>query len=317
MKRLLKSAAPAAIMALAIVFSGCGDGNSGSDVNSADTIDDSTGGDTQENDSIADDTLTDIRDIPEDPAVDIEPDDSLTNDSGDTPMPDDGIIGDEGEPDSAIDTLPSDSGQDADASGDFVFRIPEQNALECQSDIGGDPLFFPQIDHYCVIDNTSLTAEIYIQADPALCGEWGNPTYEKHGIWIRIDGKITEIDGNYGYGGRHRNDYIQFQYDQTWYEIWHSSIGYGWRACADPDCMIVCQPSTVCDHDLNAANIAIDGCAREAGQQPGLRAICVQVNADGTLPELTDPWTTPDPYSPENMILPCPGDPIDNVDETE
>jgi len=197
--------------------------------------------------------------------------------------------------------------EDALTPQEFEIRVPEQDSLNCQS--VGEDYFLAQVDFVCRIDNAQLVADLYIQSSPTDCGEWGNPTYVADNAWLKIDGEITETSGEYEFGGRHHNDMIAFMHEGARHMLWHSSIGWGWRACAAPDCLVVCTPGSDCVVD-STENVAVDGCLRDAGDpRPPLGAICVQVSSDGTVPTFDDPWTTPDPYAQKGeMILPCAGE---------
>ena len=197
--------------------------------------------------------------------------------------------------------------EDALAPQEFEIRIPEQDSLKCQS--VGEEYFLAEVDFVCRIDNDELVADLYIQSSPSDCGEWGNPTYVADNAWLKIDGEIVATVGEYEFGGRHHNDMITFMHEGARHMLWHSSIGWGWRACARPDCLVICDPGFECVVD-STENVAVDGCLRDAGDpRPPLGAICVQVNSDGTVPAFDDPWTTPDPYAQNGeMILPCAGE---------
>ncbi len=217
--------------------------------------------------------------------------------------------GDSGTDSDVSQDIPADVPADVpDATQDFTIRKPAQEDLFCQVEFGGE-YWLGQLDHVCQIDNSSMKAELYVQADPIDCGQFGNPSYSTPAAWLKINGQIHAVAASYDFGGRHNNDLISFTFDSTTYILYHSSIGYGWRACTKPDCMVVCDPGKECVPDTDV-DIAIDGCARAAGDPPpSLPVICVTVEADGSVPEFSDPWATQDPYGEEGvMILPCPGE---------
>lgn len=195
-----------------------------------------------------------------------------------------------------------------DENHEFTIRKPAQEALFCQVEFGGE-YWLAQLDHVCRIDNSALQGELYIQADPIDCGQFGNPSYSTPAAWLKTNDVVHEVTAQYDFGGRHNNDLISFTFNSTNYVLYHSSIGYGWRACTTPDCMVVCDPGRECLPDTDV-DVAIDGCARSAGDPPpALKVICVTIQPDGSVPDFNDPWITQDPYGQEgDKILPCPGE---------
>lgn len=218
---------------------------------------------------------------------------------GDNVTPSDEIF------DVTTDTAEADTAE----ADDFVIRKPSQEALKC-SMMGGDPYYIAQLDFVCHMDNDALDADLYLQTTPTDCGEWANPTYKTDAAWLKIGDQIDATTGSYDFGGRHHNDTISFMHNGSRHILWHSSIGYGWRACTTPDCLVICEPGQECVVDTTDG-VAIDGCARGAGDPPPpLPVICVQIDPDGNVPEFLDPWTTDDPWNetPGAMILPCLGE---------
>jgi hypothetical protein len=116
-------------------------------------------------------------------------------------------------------------------------------------------------------------------------------------------GPVHTTEARYEWGGNHHNDQLKFVYETITYDIWHSSIGFGGRVCAPPDCLLACYPDTTFDACDAYSGWAVDGCARDPHTgPPPAPVICVVVNADGTVPALADPWTSVPP------LLPCAGD---------
>lgn len=168
------------------------------------------------------------------------------------------------------------------------------------------------IDHVCLFDNTELQMELYVRARPVGCtGFWGTPVYTVGAAWTKIDGQVAPTMAQYDWGGNHHNDSIGFKVGEQLYVIWHSSIGWGWRACAPPDCSIVCDSGTdfgACDPYAGFTVDGTDGCARDTGDPPPpLPVVCVKVQSDGTVPPLLDPWTQHTGYD-QYPLLPCGGD---------
>jgi hypothetical protein len=205
----------------------------------------------------------------------------------------------------------SDAGSDTAADmtdewtqGEFDVRTPGSRVVTCEG-MGGDTSEeeWPETDTVChfVYEGTEL--DLYVQANPVECDF--SPIMEVAGAWVSVGGNILPVVAQYDWGSNHHNDTLTFTYEGQTYGIGHSSIGFGFRSCAPVDCIRVCEGSEPCDE---YAGTAIDGCAREPGDgAPPLPVTCVRVNADGTVPELLDPWITHD-GQPDYPLLPCNGD---------
>ena len=190
---------------------------------------------------------------------------------------------------------------------EFQIRVPDPAALSCEDPDMGFISDWRQIDHVCSIHNAALDAEIYVQANPVECLLFDTAAYSVTNAWIQIDGEISGLSAAYDYGYRHHNDFITFQLNGRKHIIWHSSIGWGFRACYRPDCMVICDEGTDCVHGTET-DVQQDGCEREAGSgPPPLPVICVEVLPDGSVPELLDPWTEHD-GEPDYPRLPCLGE---------
>jgi hypothetical protein len=179
----------------------------------------------------------------------------------------------------------------------FSIRVPSKKTVVCSR---GGAIEVWDLDFVCDCRNDSLQAAIYMQTRPDSCALY--PYYSVVGAWIKINGKISPLQSAfYNYGGNHHNDMLLFTYGGHTYGIFHSSLGYGGRCCTSPDCMQICV-------DDQCRTIKFNGCARQAcADRPALKVTCVQVQSDGSVPPLLDPWVA-HTGSPTYPFLPCPGD---------
>jgi hypothetical protein len=190
--------------------------------------------------------------------------------------------------------------------GAFEIRRPQLRYHSCF------PTGFWDVDHVCLLRD--LSVEVYVQASPVSpeqeceLASSAVPPYVVVGAWSKIGGVVTPIGATYGYGGQHHSDVIDIMLGQTIYVLWHSSIGTGARTCAPADCFLTCGDGATFDSCDQYSGYEINGCARARGEgPPAQRAICVRVNADGTVPPLLDPWLVQEGY-PDYPLLPCAGE---------
>jgi hypothetical protein len=184
----------------------------------------------------------------------------------------------------------------------FAIRAPKEKSLLCRGGNSGkgDTLRFYDIDLVCDCRNDSLQATIYVQTSPDSCVNY--PYYGVVNAWIKINGKVSPLQSAaYYYGGNHHNDQVVFSYGGHTFNLFHSSMGFGGRACAEPDCMQICE-------DAQCRTIKFNGCARQAcSDRPTLKVTCVQVEINGSVPPLLDPWVAQIGYT-DYPLLPCHGD---------
>jgi hypothetical protein len=174
----------------------------------------------------------------------------------------------------------------------FVRRVPEQErTVTCSESPAGlpeEPGVFPDADVLCTFDDGTTTGHVYVQATPVDCTVLMGAVaiYELEGGWISVDGTVTPLEGGqYDFGGNHANDSLEFDYAGRHYRYFHSSLGFGGRACQPMDCLQI--------YESDATTLVEDGCTMERT----LPVVCVPINPDATAPELEDTFT------------PCPGDP--------
>lgn len=296
-----------------LAVSGC---NSDDDTTDGDATDgDATDGDATDGD-VTDGDISD-GDEPQ-PDGDVTDGDVTDGDETDGDIAD----GDEPQPDGDVPDGDMTDGDETDGdiidgdleSDEFQIRVPQEDVLTCTEDITEIEEYFDHIDYLCAFEYDSKEIELYIQSEPTECfGIW-SATYEVSDAWIKIDGEISSTEAAYDMGGNHRNDTISFEMGGNTFHIWHSSIGFGWRVCSPPDCLVVCNEGVECDNDGAfglvglGEGIAENGCLRASGSgPPPSRVICGRIAYDGSVPDLHDPWSEKpgDPYYP---LLPCAGE---------
>ena len=201
---------------------------------------------------------------------------------------------------SAIDGGWTDTGPGTDASGadaaatdagagpfGFAVRVPQNRTITCMGPGGMSyEADFPDIDTICAIDHGNLVAHLYVQSRATDCGlGLTGMTYSTDGAWISDAMGVRAATATYDLGGNHRNDFILLDHGGQHYKLYHSSFGFGWRACAPPDCLEVYQ--------ADRTTLVTNGCdvARS------IPIVCKRVNNDGTVPDMVDDFMW------------CPGDP--------
>jgi len=155
----------------------------------------------------------------------------------------------------------------------FQYRLPQTRSLSCE----GTPTDFVDADHVCTFAYGGVTGYIYFQATPTEC----EVTFAHLPIyttlaWISIDDVVTDLASpEYNFGGNHHNDSFGFSHDGTPYFYYHSSFGWGWRACAPMDCIQVLD---------GEGGILEDGCTTDRT----LPIVCTPILEDGTFGSLED-----------------------------
>jgi hypothetical protein len=129
------------------------------------------------------------------------------------------------------------------------------------------------LDWLCTFTQSEPAGYVYVrltQTGTEQAGIATVPIYTASLAQISIAGAVSEL-GNpaYDYGGGHHNDSLQFDFEGSTYEYYHSSFGFGFRACQPMDC-------------INAPGT--EGC----GSDRALPEVCVQIGPDGTHDPLAD-----------------------------
>lgn len=167
----------------------------------------------------------------------------------------------------------------ADKSFGFHIRTPEAHDMGLYGEI-------LDVDYVCTFTYGAHDGHFYVMNTPETCGAVAGCQCTTHGAWLSIDGEVFDVPATYSWGGNHENDWVRFEFDGYTFRYFHSSFGYGWRACQEPDCLQVYR-----DEEL-----VLDGCEPERS----IPVTCRRVRADGTFLPLTDNFE------------PCPGDPSES-----
>jgi hypothetical protein len=162
----------------------------------------------------------------------------------------------------------------------FPIRVPESHKVTCKDFAGVSfEMDVKDTDHVCSFVHGADQGTLYLQATPTGCGGAGLPVpiLEVEGAWFSQGGKLTALENpDYDYGGGHNNDFLEFDRNGKRYKVYHSSFGFGFRACQPPDCLQVYDPGTQA--------LLEDGC----GPDRKLPVVCVRVAEDGSYPALVD-----------------------------
>ncbi|MBN2361761.1 MAG: hypothetical protein JXR83_20075 [Deltaproteobacteria bacterium] len=166
----------------------------------------------------------------------------------------------------------------------FCIRVPQTRDVPW-IDYGGSATTLPvlDVDYVCTLDYQTCHGFVYVQSHATTC-EFGCET-TVDGAWISIGGSVSTVIASYNWGGNHANDSISVNHDDKVFKYYHSSFGWGWRACQPPDCTQVFQ--------LDGITLIEDGCTMART----LPQVCVRVNEYGSVPPLIDSFE------------PCDGDP--------
>ena len=187
--------------------------------------------------------------------------------------------------DTAADTDVADTDTDTDADTDadtdtdlpnewgFHMRIPQQREVDC----GGTPTTVLDADWLCTYDDGTTTAMTYVRGTAVSCIKTMSavPIFDATAE-IAVDGVVSSLtDVTYDWGGNHHNDFVRFTWGALDYSYYHSSFGFGWRACQEMDCLQVSNPD---------GSYVEDGCTCDRT----LPVVCRQVLEDGTWGDFTD-----------------------------
>jgi hypothetical protein len=176
------------------------------------------------------------------------------------------------------DVGPEDQGGEVVDFG-FDVRVPQWHDYTCEGGMMGDvEMHELDTDWICTFDDGGQQGWVYAQATPTGCfvTMGATPTYTPGGAWFSDGAKVVAVDKPaYDYGGGHHNDSLAFDWNGKHYKVYHSSFGWGWRACQNMDCLQV--------YGAGGA-LETDGCTTDRT----LPVVCVQVKEDGTYDPLID-----------------------------
>jgi hypothetical protein len=145
------------------------------------------------------------------------------------------------------------------------------------------------LDWLCTFAGASAPAHVYVrlrQIGTTSAGLAKTPVYTAELAQVSVDGVVSTLDKvDYDYGGGHHNDSLSFDYGGERHSYYHSSFGFGFRACQPMDCRNVYEPG--------ATTPKTEGCAADRA----LPEVCVGIEPDGTHPPLND------------TFMKCQGDP--------
>lgn len=184
---------------------------------------------------------------------------------------------DSGVPEPGRDGGPSDGGSnDGDPKDEhgFAIRVPQLRTVPCTGQFCPSPSTLRDEDYVCTFKAGSVSGFVYAQATPVRMTDVSGGTFESAGSWVSIDGRVSSVQSSYDYGGNHHNDSLTFTYAGQSYRYYHSSFGFGWRACQPMDCV----------QEVAGDAVLKDGC----GPDRSLPIVCARVTDDGKVPALVD-----------------------------
>lgn len=158
----------------------------------------------------------------------------------------------------------------------FQTRIPDSTSLECEF---SGAVKFSQSDWICSFAYLGKQAVLYVQSTPVQCTEIMSPTaeFKTDKAQLLVEGQVQEISSaQYDWGGNHQNDHLEFSVGGKVLQIYHSSFGFGWRACQPMDCLKVYQ--------ADGTTVETDGCTSERT----LPVVCREADPQGKFGDFTD-----------------------------
>ncbi len=154
-------------------------------------------------------------------------------------------------------------------------RLPRSHELDCE----GTPTPFADADWLCTWSWADSEGVVYIGATPTACVSLGMnplPVFDAGGE-IVIDGVVSTLQSAaYDWGGNHQNDSLDIDWAGHHFRWYHSSFGFGWRACGPMDCLQV--------SDVLGGPLLEDGCTCDRS----LPMVCRAVQPDGSWEPLDD-----------------------------
>ena len=144
------------------------------------------------------------------------------------------------------------------------------------------------VDWLCTFRQAGVSGHVYARFDQTgtmMAGIATIPVYATALAQLSVGGVISDLaNAQYDYGGGHHNDSLRFDHQGKSYKYYHSSFGFGFRACQPMDCISVYAPGATAAEG--------DGCTSARA----LPETCVRIKSDGTHDPLTD------------RFMKCPGD---------
>lgn len=188
-----------------------------------------------------------------------------------------------------LDAGPSpDTGGYVDERGFFI-RIPQLRTVPEEGFDGKTGTTqLRDLDYVCTFKYGGEEGFLYVQSDGVRSRQMSGTEYAARGAWWSFGKVVTPASGTgYDYGGNHHNDSIDVSRGGKKLRYYHSSFGFGWRACMYPDCLQVLDGTTVTE----------DGCTAERM----LPVWCEKVADDGSLKPLVDAYKKcrGDPNAPD------------------
>jgi len=181
----------------------------------------------------------------------------------------------------------TDSGGPIENEWGFAMRLPKARTLTCVDPDENEYSWETEdADWICTFEHAGVQGILYVQNTPVEClyASSEQAVYAGTSAQMWMDGDLyTAHSPLYDWGGNHRNDFLDFQYQGVRFRYYHSSFGFGWRACQNMDCL------QVLNEDLTVVE---DGCTCDRT----LPAVCARVGTDGAFGELVDTFEV------------CPGD---------
>jgi hypothetical protein len=163
--------------------------------------------------------------------------------------------------------LVCDTGDDATLG--FPLRTPTNETVACEIDEFSCPdgsASLRQVDYACTLTTGGQDAVVFVRANPTAVHEFGYGLYDDVHGWVHDNASDTTecADAAFDYGGGHNNDSFDITVGGTTVRYFHSSFGFGYRACQPPDCVQI----------LDADGLVVDdGCTPDRSHPEACVAI--------------------------------------------
>ncbi|MGC4069772.1 MAG: hypothetical protein QM784_34970 [Polyangiaceae bacterium] len=163
----------------------------------------------------------------------------------------------------------------------FERRGPSQHTLTCKGAYD-NTVAISDTDWIRTFEDAQGKGVAYFQSTPVSCRQVLSAvaTFQTSG-WLSRNGVVTPLaSAAYDWGGNHHNDAIDFEVGGLKYRYYHSSFGWGWRACQNMDCARI--------YASDGTTVQTDGCTHERT----LPIVCSSVESDGKIQPLEDHFAT-------------------------